>query len=242
MANIDISNINFSNPRGANRDDLSSYHVLVMIPCYGQMDTKAVQSLLDLQAHMQHSNVGRFNIMIESGNAMITHARNRLVGGNLANRLDQRPHEGFTDFFFIDADIGYTPDQFIKILTGEHDIMSGVYFGKNEHKLPIAYHWDEEHFKKHMCMPTLAIEELTGGHVVAGYCGMGFCRIKREVFEKLPYPWFNTEPFTIDEYHDINSEDASFCRRVTELNFPVVVDTSVRLEHYGNYTYERNQT
>lgn len=246
MTNIKIDNINLVseislNPNDPLSSDLSGIRVLVMIPCYGSMPTETVESLIKLQEWALSSNIGRFQIMIESGNAMITHARNRLAGGDNSHGADQKPWEDFTHFFSIDSDIIFDPWHFAKLLTSSHAITSGVYYGKNQHKLPVAYSWDEEFFKQHNAMPTIdPAQSTSGGVMFVDLVGMGFCVIKREVFEKLQYPWFTTEQFTIGDVTDLLSEDTSFCRRATEAGFSLVLDTSVRLGHVGKHIYHRN--
>ena len=54
--------------------------------------------------------------------------------------------------------------------------------------------------------------------------GFGSVLIKREVFEKLPEPWFY-----FDEHHD--TEDLYFCDKAREMGYDLWVDFSLRCLH-----------
>jgi len=56
--------------------------------------------------------------------------------------------------------------------------------------------------------------------------GLGFCLIKREVFEKIPYPWFKWDKPS-------PSEDFYFCELLREHGYEIRVLTDVRLSHVG---------
>ncbi|GAI93114.1 unnamed protein product, partial [marine sediment metagenome] len=57
---------------------------------------------------------------------------------------------------------------------------------------------------------------------VVGEGGAGFLLVKREVFEKLPYPWFSFEK---------GGEDLYFCDKARENGFEIWADMSVLLGH-----------
>jgi len=56
--------------------------------------------------------------------------------------------------------------------------------------------------------------------------GLGFCLIKREVFERIPFPWFKW-----DSPHP--SEDFWFCELLRKYGYEIRVLTDVKCSHIG---------
>jgi hypothetical protein len=67
------------------------------------------------------------------------------------------------------------------------------------------------------------------------YSGLGWMLVKKGVFESLEYPWFRpmwTEITDGDKIiKDFASEDATFCKMVSEKGFDVWVDPKVVVGH-----------
>jgi len=71
------------------------------------------------------------------------------------------------------------------------------------------------------------IQEWTGNFITVDVTGLGCCLIKREVFEKIPKPWFSWER------EDAVSEDFYFFEKAKEVGYEVKIFTDVRLSHIG---------
>jgi hypothetical protein len=72
----------------------------------------------------------------------------------------------------------------------------------------------------------LPVREWTGNWIRVDTIGLGFCLIKREVFEKVPYPWFKWDK-------PAPSEDFYFCEQVAKYGFEIRVLTDVKCSHIG---------
>lgn len=70
------------------------------------------------------------------------------------------------------------------------------------------------------------IESWTGNWFPVDVTGMHFVLIKREVFEKVPKPWFHWE-------EESPSEDFFFYERATEAGYQVRIFSEVKLSHLG---------
>jgi hypothetical protein len=55
--------------------------------------------------------------------------------------------------------------------------------------------------------------------------------IRKGVIESLKYPWFRSEIQTIGDLVDLQSEDVSFCRSLTDAGYDIYVDTKIRVGH-----------
>jgi len=56
--------------------------------------------------------------------------------------------------------------------------------------------------------------------------GLGFCLLKREVFERVPYPWFKWDTPS-------PSEDFYFCEQLIKYGYEIRVLTDVKCSHVG---------
>ena len=68
------------------------------------------------------------------------------------------------------------------------------------------------------------------------YSGMGFMAVRKDVFDKLKYPFFDSELVTITKddgtiIRDICSEDVSFCKKITQAGFQIMINTDIRVGH-----------
>jgi hypothetical protein len=71
------------------------------------------------------------------------------------------------------------------------------------------------------------IESWTGNWFPVDVTGLHFVLIKREVFEKVPKPWFHWET-------ESPSEDFYFFERAREAGYPVRIFAEVKLSHLGD--------
>jgi hypothetical protein len=66
----------------------------------------------------------------------------------------------------------------------------------------------------------------TGNWLQVDAIGLGFCLVKREVYERIPRPWF---PWELGG----RSEDFEFCRKAIKAGYKINVFTDVRISHIG---------
>ena len=147
----------------------------------------------------------------------------------------------FTHLFWIDADIVWTPDDFIRLL-GFGAVMGAVGATYPFKKLPIGF------LVNLVGEPGKA--EVNGlGCVKVESMGLGFTIVQREVMEKVA----ESKPMMRDdlngqEYRDIfrvdrtpergpRGEDVAFFADVRAAGYDVWLDPSIRLGHTGQHTF-----
>ena len=65
---------------------------------------------------------------------------------------------------------------------------------------------------------------------------MGFMAVKKEVFDKISYPYFDSELEVIEcddgkIIKDICSEDVAFSKNINKSGYQIMINTNIRVGH-----------
>ena len=231
-------------------------HILVATPCYGgQVTSLYTLSLLGLQRACAEIGVA-LSFRLIAGDSLITRARNLAVQQFLA--MPEATH-----LLFIDADIGFTPDQVFRLIESAADVVAGVYPIKrvNWEKAKAAIEARRPNVPAASLDYVLEIDDPDHVTVVNGftrvrYAGTGFLMIRRHVFEKMcAHPDYAPLQFFREHSHDALagspnrfalfecmidpatgtylSEDFAFCKRWTDIGGEIWADLQSSLDHVG---------
>jgi len=238
-----------------------SCSLIVGTPCFGgQVTWLYAVSLLKLQKAFTQRDWG-LGFLLQAGDALVTRARQTIV----CHFLD---HPQATHLLFIDADIGFEPEQVFRLLEFDADFTAAVYPVKqiNWEFMPAAVQAGRtplESATLSYVVERTASEDLIlrNGFVKSRYAGTGFMMIRRSALESMidHYPELRythehqaNDPLEgsrwrsalfnsmIDESGHFLSEDFSFCRRWTDMGGEIWVDHTARLEHVGLMVYRGN--
>ena len=173
----------------------------------------------------------------------VTFSRMKTLGLDVLRGVDQKPFLGKLDYdvwLTIDSDIIFTPEQVIELIkdTEKYPVVSGLYRMEDLTHYACVKEWDVEYFKRNGTFQFMKVEDLEGTpkYVPVAYNGMGFFACRREVLEKLKYPYFSYPLIEIEGkdgvlLRDTCSEDVAFCKNLTDAGIEVVVNTSLRVGH-----------
>lgn len=149
--------------------------------------------------------------------------------------------EDFDLWITIDSDIIFTPQQIIELIesTKEHPVVAGMYRMSDLTHYAFVKDWDVEYFKKHGTFKFSTPEEIEKckkKYIPVSYSGMGFMAIKKEVFDKMKYPYFDAELQIIkcDDgkiLRDLCSEDVAFCKNIINAGYEIMINTNLRVGH-----------
>jgi hypothetical protein len=239
------------------RASLASMKPLFMTPCYGgNVAANFANGLLALNNGLWETGM-RGVVRIDSGQSLITRARNEAVAQFLRDT-------SLTHLFWIDADVGFTADQAFRLLLADRDVVAGVY--------PIKrFDWPEElpagltkqtFSHRYLRFPVNAHDGVSShidsdGFLEVSEAPTGFMCIRRRVIEsmvenlpELKYvPDGPANPELDDLYYrffDVMvepstnrylSEDYAFCRRWRDIGGKVFIDTQSKLSHQGLFTW-----
>ena len=219
---------------------LKNIRPFVATPNYGGMLSSIyVRSLLGLvNAAWTHGFAMQTRFL--DGDSLIPRARNRLVAEFMADPQ-------WTHLFWIDADIGFAPDDALRLLLSGHDVVAGVYPMKTDEAPP----------RFPVQLRPGARADLDGFAEVDA-APTGFMLIARDVLVRMaaempelrytpdPVPGSNEGSLPHHRFFDVLaepdngrylSEDFAFCHRWRALGGRVMADTTSNLTHHGTRNY-----
>jgi hypothetical protein len=203
--------------------------ILFCTPAYGgMMLAPHVRSIMNLKETLQ--SVGLQHDWLIGWNESLVHrARMEMVATFL--RTD------WSHLMFLDADIEFEPDDVAKLWNLNADVAVGVYPMKKREQCLYAA-WKDGALIKNL--------DQFNGPIEVDYAGTGFMLIRRDVITTLAESAPSYEGpngrvpgiFMTPIHNDVlESEDYHFCRIAREAGFPIIMDPSVRLLHWGQHAY-----
>lgn len=210
--------------------------VFIATPAYEQVKPGYAYALAMTVSELTKCGIP-FSLAVMYGNCHVDDGRNALVEIFL--------HETeCTDLVFVDADVMWDADTFMRLIRHDQDFVAGAYPFKNfPYRYPIGKF----------------LGEMTpDGLVSVSYAATGFMRIRRKVFETL-YPSqrrckTRARFFERDEVIEDSTErtefferrgssrtydggDVTFCRKALAAGFHCMVDTTLSLSHIGEWRW-----
>src|ERR1700742_1123099 len=224
------------------------FHLVVATPCFGgQVSSIYASSLFALQRAVHSMANVNLTVHMRDGDALITRAR-----ANLVTLFLDDPTA--THLLFVDADIGFAPEQVFRLVESGAEVVAGVY--------PIKrVNWDKAQRVMQAGRQNLAAASLdyvlevndpdrvvvVNGFTRVRYAGTGFLMIRRHVLERMcRHPAYAPLQFLREHSLDalagsLNrfalfecmidpktgtylSEDFAFCKRWTDIGGEIWAD------------------
>lgn len=213
---------------------------MIGLPCMGGIvSEKTTLGLFNLGKALVRNNV-HHGLLTLTNSSLITQARSKVANFFINNT----EHDYL---FFLDSDIGFNPEDVLKLMAHQVPIVSGAYPMKI---IPERY-----------CVDIVQPEQRHGDLVKINGNGMGFVLIHRQVFldiakqypnlKYIPSDYHSDTPHTPAEmnnsYHyfaehqsqnGFMSEDKSFFHRAQQVGYNIWLDTSIKLSHTGYHIYQ----
>lgn len=172
-----------------NQEDIKKWNVLFAIPCYDrQISEPTMMSLIKTIMYFRDRGI-KFAVATIT-DSLINRARNNMAAKFLAN--DQLTH-----MMFIDADIGFEPEDVVKLLWHNQEIITGAYPIKSINWEAVKENVNNgiepsnllENSVRFVVNPIRSKEDnklsIINGALEIFDAGTGFMLIKREAFTKL---------------------------------------------------------
>lgn len=210
---------------------LDGKKVAIATPCYGNsLTSQYVQSLAATIPALIHHGV-EWSLLTLNKESIISRARNTLTKSFLDGDWDY--------LFFIDADMGWNPEGFLRMLAANKDIV-GAAGPRKEFPMTFCANLPQGDLQR--CETT--------GLVKADEIGTGFICISRSAIEKMrdaePENFFfdmtnHTKVPNLFETKIIAykfwSEDYTFCKKWRALGGDIWLDPSVHIQHVGEHVW-----
>jgi glycosyltransferase involved in cell wall biosynthesis len=213
---------------------------MIGLPCMGGIvSEKTTLGLFNLGKAFVRNDIPH-GLLTLTNSSLITQARSKIANFFINNT----EHEYL---FFLDSDIGFNPEDVLKLLAYQVPIVSGAYPMKI---IPERY-----------CVDIVQPEQRHGDLVKINGNGMGFVLIHRQVFidiakqnpglKYIPSDYHSDTPHTSAElnnsYHyfaeqqtqnGFMSEDKSFFYRAQQVGYNIWLDSTIKLNHTGYHIYQ----
>lgn len=192
---------------------------------------------------------GKYEIMICPGqSSFVSFARMKTLGLDVMRGKDQKPFNNipFDVWVTIDSDIVWKAEQLIELIesTALHPVVSGCYMMSDLTHYACVKDWDESFFAQHGTFQFLTPADVAewrkatdnATFMPVSYNGMGFWAMRKDVFEKLEYPFFfqglqHISTSEGKELVDMCSEDVAFCKNIAAAGYNVMLHTGLRVGH-----------
>ena len=136
--------------------------------------------------------------------------------------------EHYTHCLWLDSDQTFNPDLLCRLASHDKEMVSALYFARGPKPMPIAYVkpirpkgpcdlTDRDSYKHSQIL------EVPGTLMEIDAAGFGGLLMKREIFVKVPEPWF-----TIDA---LAGEDVAFCVKAKNYGYRIYLDGQYHMGH-----------
>ncbi len=229
--------------------------IMVATPAGGGMVT--TQYLLSFLSTME--NVIRENAQKPNSYhlGLYTLANESLVPRGRNHCAQVALQEGWDKLFFIDADAGWTWEQFKAVADSPHPITAGVCPLKT---YPISMNYlpfqDDEHYYKDAIRSMESLWNMRKGYgsplIKVPFVGTAFMCISTQVLKHLsetcePYQYPSPKTGNLETHWDFfktapvakmyMSEDWGFCHLARQAGIPVHINADVVITHTGTHTF-----
>lgn len=206
---------------------MSHINIIIATPGHSMMSSY-VTSLLALTHRLNQEKLTW--AWSSQYSSMVSDAREMTLNGDNRNDVnEQRPFKGsitYDKILWIDSDIAFNPEDAMKLIYSDKDIISGAYLLASGEvtaypkMLEGGYTFDQ-------------VKEMNELVQIDG-CGFGFLAVKFGVFESLTRPWFQSAMVTTKDGFSfpMMGEDLSWCKRVKDNGFEIWFDPTVRVTHH----------
>ena len=242
--------IHFLKEYGLGSDPIPSVNSKVdFVICLPGHSSSSIQSTKTFECILELMAMGK-SVIVRNGSANnIYHVRN-LCLQNKGFEMDQVPFEGlvkdYDKIVWIDSDNIVTAKDIIKLSEHNVDIVAGWYsmaprelsninpFNNAACGLfgDVNKPWTRRPYLIGM-IPFIKKNEM--GLIPAHYSGFGLMVIKKGVFEKIGFPWFEAWSQTYQTQNfkkcEVVTDDDAFCQKALKLGFKIWIDPDVRIGH-----------
>lgn len=206
--------------------------VIIATPFYKMLCNSPYVTSLVSTLHLCWELGIEATLMKVDGDAYVGRARNSLIT-HVYDNTDA------TDLVFIDSDLEWTPEDFIRLLSHPVELIGGTYPQQNAWRT-----WAHRNFCDENGIPHGDLKSKT---ILCEAIPAGFMRISRAAMDRMheKYPIKGLVPGSATKKPTYNwfgemFEDFVFCKRFRAAGGDVWLEPNITFKHYGPYGWEGN--
>lgn len=208
-------------------------HVDVLIATPGSMMEAAyVRSLVNTITELHNRGI-TYRFLNQYTSRVAAARESTAMDSTYLDAFNKSPLHGavtYNKIFWIDSDISWTPDDFMRLYNSQQAIISGLYL--SDHGVPM--------FAPIGGSPEFALKAAMSSFmpVEVESVGFGFVCVASGVFESMERPWFRdqfftaTDPATGAEMFIPYGEDYSWCHSAKAAGHKIFLDPQVKVTHH----------
>lgn len=198
---------------------MTYYDVVIATPG-NNFEVGYLKSLMDTVAMLNEKKISYKFVSGQS--SIVSEARNQTICDTEKNHEVLNGEITYKKIFWIDSDMGWTPEHFLKLYESDLDIVSGVAV-RADGKLAFGGSLENsEHVFLQFSKP-----------FEVSYAGFAFICLKSGVMESIFYPWFKlVYSYNQDGESVLTGEDAYFVIKARAEGYSTFIDPSVRVSHF----------
>lgn len=206
------------------------YNILIATPGRS-MEAEYVRSLVETLSYLEKAGI-TYKYLNEYSSQVSAAREATTMGSDFLDAFNTKPVRGectYDKIFWIDSDISWTIEDFMKIYESDKEVISGVYF--NHLGVPMFSVNDDQLYSD----PNILKNAKGDFEIFAA--GFGFIAMKNGVFENMPRPWFDIvyQQIKNDDGKEMLipfGEDYSWCAKARKCGFSIYLDPTTRLTHH----------
>jgi hypothetical protein len=197
----------------------------VPYPNHGEICNETRESLNKAEKRLRELGIDTETICIQGSN--IPRSRNAIINFEMSTKLFQKI-DSFDYFLSLDADVAFNPEDILSLINRNLQIVSGSYKKKDANLIVGGY------FDNNQLMGEW-VPWSDNGLKKVDWVGGGFLLMKKEVLEKMEFPWFRYEIVRTEEEdgpHQVHmSDDLGFCRNAKRCGIDIYLDCDCKVQH-----------
>jgi hypothetical protein len=141
----------------------------------------------------------------------------------------------YDKIFWIDSDIQWDVEDFVRIYQSDLDVVSGLYQTHPNGTVAVSQ-FDEKGLPRKMSEADFFMQE---DPIEVFGVGFGFVAMKSGVFEQCDRPWFKIEHIRWEglDFDTNVGEDYSWCINARRNGFKIMLDPTVKVYHHKETIY-----
>lgn len=210
-----------------------NHDIKICVPYYNVIEEETQQAIYNL---LDSEEINCAYLSIQGTN--IANARNTMVNDGRSDLKYQKIDSDFTHILFLDADVVPTISDIKKLLELDLDAVSAAYKSREQGYSLVGglfRYNDAGEFTN-----ALKLKSDSEGLMEVDWVGGGCFLVKKEVFERVAFPWFYYPVVEItnngNSHQKLIYEDVGFCMNLKDHGVKIYMDCDTQVKHLArNY-------